>query len=89
MWVYLPPDTAHIGIVSFNLEGYKASELGNILDADFDIAVRTGYHCTPLLHKYLKDTDFAGTVRASIGKFSTKEDVDRLIAAVKELSEEI
>ena len=43
-----------------------------ILDEDYNIAVRTGYHCAPLIHAHLHDEDHAGTVRASIGRFTTE-----------------
>lgn len=87
--LYLPPDLGkHIGIVSFNVEGYTADECGRIFDSDFDIAVRTGYHCAAFIHKYLEDKPYLGTVRASVGWFTSQEDVDRLVEAVRGISEE-
>lgn len=86
--MYLPPNDEHVGIVAFNIKGYKASDVGMILDEDFNIAVRTGYHCAPLVHEHLADTDYAGVVRVSLGRYTTKDDVDRLIMAVQEIGEE-
>ena len=86
---YLPPEDTHIGIVAFNIEGYKAEEVGTILDQDYSIAVRTGYHCAPLIHKHLMDIESGGVVRASVGRYTTRDDVDRLLEAVEELSEEM
>lgn len=74
------------GILAMNIEGYKAADVGMILDEDYDIAVRTGYHCAPLIHKYLKDEDYAGVVRISLGRFNTKEEVDCLVKAVEEIA---
>ena len=85
--LYLPPEDRRIGMVSFNVLGYKSEDIGMILDQDFDIAVRTGYHCAPFIHKYLKDTDFSGVVRVGLGRFSTKENLDELISAIQELCE--
>lgn len=86
--VYVPEDAdKHIGIVSFNIEGYRAEEVGMILDRDYHVCVRTGYHCAPLIHEYLQDESFGGTVRASVGWFNTLEDVKKLIQAVEELVE--
>ena len=52
--LYLPEHLEnHAGIVSFNVEGYQAGEVGMILDQDYHVAVRTGYQCAPLIHKYL------------------------------------
>ncbi|CCZ04215.1 putative cysteine desulfurase family protein [Eubacterium sp. CAG:603] len=84
--LYLPANMHnHIAIVSFNVKGYKADEVGKILDEDFDIAVRTGYHCAPYIHKWLHSEEYAGTVRASIGRYTTEEDIESLIDALEEL----
>lgn len=84
--LYLPNDkTAHASVVSFNLPGYLANEVGLILNEDFDIAVRTGYHCAPFVHALLNTTSTQGTVRASVGYFNTEADIDALIAAANEL----
>lgn len=84
--LYLPGDLKnHTSVVSFNVFGYKSSEVGLILDQDFDIAVRTGYHCAPLIHRLIGTEMTKGTVRASVGFFNTEEDVNQLVAAIKEL----
>lgn len=77
----------HVGIVSFALQDLNSEDVGNILDSEFDIAVRTGYHCAPFIHKYLKDEKSLGTVRIGIGKFTSKEDINSLINALAELEE--
>ena len=86
--LYLPDSDLHRNIVSFNLKSYKSEDLGIILDDDFGIAVRTGYHCAPFIHKWLKDDKNLGTVRVGIGKFNTEDDIDALLDAVREISEE-
>lgn len=73
------------GIVSFNIEGFKADEVGMILDEDYHIAVRTGYQCAPLIHKYLHSGDYGGVVRAGLGRFTTAEELDCLTDAVREI----
>ncbi len=85
--LYLPPKDKHIGMVSFSLAGYKSDDIGMILDEDFDIAVRTGYHCASYIHKYLDDISSNGTVRIGLGKFNTKEDIDTLVEALNSLCE--
>ena len=62
-----------------------ADELGMILDQDFNISVRAGYHCSPLVHELIGSIPKRGTVRASVGFYSTENDVDRLLIALKEL----
>lgn len=78
----------HVGIVSVIIEGVSSEDVGTILDEDFDIAVRTGYHCAPFIHKYLKDAASLGTVRIGISKFTTKEEIDLLIKALGEIVDE-
>ena len=74
-----------IGIVSFIVDGYMSDEVGMILNDEFDIAVRTGFHCAPYIHDYLGDKPSRGTVRIGIGQFNTKEDIDSLIDALSSL----
>lgn len=83
--MYLPPKDQRIGILSFDLDGYKSEDIGMILDEDFDIAVRTGYHCAPFVHDLLGDKKFLGTVRVGIGRYNTKRDIDTLVQAIEEL----
>lgn len=88
--IYVPQNYengSHVGIVSFNVDGYQAADIGMILDEDYHIAVRTGYQCAPLIHKHLEVFDFAGVVRASLGRYTTKEEIDSLVAAVREIVE--
>lgn len=83
---YLPGNLKrHVGIVSFTVDGMSSEDVGTILDEDFDIAVRTGYHCAPFIHKYLKDEGALGTVRIGLGQFTTEQDIDSLISALIEL----
>lgn len=84
---YTPGDrNMHIGILSFVIHGYKSEDVGMILDEDYDIAVRTGYHCAPYIHKYLNDEGYLGTVRVGVSRFNSKEDVKQLINSIKELT---
>ena len=75
----------HIGIVSFVVEGYKSEDVGMILDEDFNIAVRTGYHCAPFIHSHLNDVKYSGTVRVGISQFTKREDIDALVEALSDL----
>lgn len=83
--LYKPVKTEAAGILSLNVEGYQAGEVGTVLDAEHQIAVRTGYHCAPLIHKYLKDEGYGGTVRVSLGRFTTEEELELLAEALEEL----
>lgn len=66
-------------IVSFNLAGVHASDLGTLLDMQ-GIAIRTGHHCCQPLMRKLEVT---ATARASFSVYNTIDEVDALISAVK------
>lgn len=67
------------GVVSFLIGEVHPYDVGVILDK-LGIAVRTGHHCTqPVMDKL----GIPGTVRASIGLYNTKEDVDGLMAGLE------
>ena len=66
-------------VISFNLEGIHPYDVGTILDK-LGIAVRTGHHCAqPVMDFY----GIPGTVRASFSFYNTREEADRLVAAVE------
>lgn len=75
----------HIAVLSIGFEKYVSDDAGTILDGEYDIAVRTGYHCAPLVHDVIGSKRYGGTVRISMGRFTTKEDVDELVAAVRDM----
>lgn len=87
--LYLPSDESnHTSVLSFNVPDYEADEIGVILNEDFDIAVRTGYHCAPFIHSFLNTIETKGTVRVSLGYFNTEEDVTALITAITDIMED-
>ncbi|MNP51783.1 putative cysteine desulfurase [compost metagenome] len=72
------------GIVSFTLDQVESAEIAFRLDREYGIAVRAGFHCTPLAH-YAVRTDKSGAVRASFGVDTTETEVDTLIEAMRQL----
>jgi len=72
------------GIVSFTADWIDSSELAFILDQHFGIAVRAGFHCSPLAHM-TAGTEKTGAVRASVGMFTTDDEVDRFLDAMKQI----
>ncbi len=79
--------TDHIGVISFNIEGFESVDTGTILDGDYDIACRTGLQCAPLVHEQLGTDKVHGTVRIGVGPFNTEEHIDKTVAAVREIAE--
>jgi cysteine desulfurase/selenocysteine lyase len=69
------------GVVAFNVPGVHPHDVAQVLDR-FGIAVRAGHHCTMPLHERL---DLAATARASFSVYTTREDVDALVAGLREV----
>ena len=80
-----PPEAEQAGVVSLNVKGFRANEAAAILDTHHDIAVRAGHHCAALIHRHLKDKSHDGTLRVSVGAFTTKEDLDALLDALRDM----
>lgn len=83
--IYCPDDIETKGIVAFNIEGYTSDEIGKILSSQYDICVRTGYHCAPYIHDFLEDKKYSGCVRVSLSGFNTIDEIDTLINAIEEI----
>ena len=70
-------------VQSFLLRDVHPHDLGTILDHQ-GVAVRTGHHCAmPLMEHY----GLPGTVRASLGLYNNRDDIDRLVAALAKADE--
>ncbi|MGL5330047.1 MAG: aminotransferase class V-fold PLP-dependent enzyme [Peptostreptococcaceae bacterium] len=72
-------------VIALNIEGIDSGEVTFILDSEYDIATRSGIHCSPLAHTTLGTLE-EGVVRFSLGYFNTKEEVDKTIQALKEIA---
>ncbi len=73
-------------VVSINIKDVSSSELAGILDEEFNICTRSGFHCAPLAHKYY-GTYETGMVRFSFGYFNTEEEIMYAVNALREISE--
>ena len=74
-----------IGVISFNVNGKRAEEVGYELDNKYDIMVRTGLHCAPNAHNLIETKD-SGAIRIGIGYFNEKQHIDELVYAIKQIS---
>lgn len=73
-------------VLSLNIKGFEAGDVGTMLDVDYNIAVRTGLQCAPKVHQHIGTADIHGTVRMSVGAFTTEADIDAAITAIKEIA---
>jgi len=78
--IYTPRENSTV-VISFNIEGVHAFDIGQMLDAK-GIAIRTGHHCCqPLMRKLAID----GTCRASLAFYNTREEIDYFIDSMKSI----
>ncbi|MDM9383001.1 cysteine desulfurase [Chlorogloeopsis sp. ULAP01] len=67
-------------LAAFTVAEVHANDLSTLLDQE-GVAIRSGHHCTQPLHRYL---GIAGTARASLSFYNTREEIDVFIKALKE-----
>lgn len=78
--VYGPKDVEKRGgVISFKIDGVHPHDVASIFDT-FGVCIRAGNHCAQPLMRYM---GINSTSRASIYIYNTKEDIDRLLEAVK------
>ena len=69
-------------VLSFLLDGFQPEEVGSALD-QYGIAVRAGHHCAqPILRRF----GLEGTVRASLALYNTRDEIDALVQALRQIS---
>ena len=69
-------------VTAFNHQAYSSNQLAFKLQQEYDIQLRGGLHCAPLLHKSL-ETDKIGMLRISPGYFNTEAEVDEFLSILK------
>ncbi|MEG2541185.1 MAG: aminotransferase class V-fold PLP-dependent enzyme [Clostridia bacterium] len=75
------------GVLSFNLKDIDSSFVAEKLN-EFGIAVRSGLHCAPLVHKFL-GTEKQGAVRVSIGVDNTEKDIFNFAVATEKIAKQM
>lgn len=80
---YCSPNVS--GIVSFAIDGVDSISVSEILNKEYDVAVRGGFHCAPLIHKYL-GTDIDGLVRASFSPQNSLREINYFIKAIEKIA---
>jgi cysteine desulfurase/selenocysteine lyase len=74
-----------VGIVSFNVGEMNPHDVALSLDAEHDIAVRSGHHCALPLMKELFGLP-EGTARASTYLYNTLDEVESFLGAVEDIT---
>ncbi len=81
-----PALVENVGVISFVVDQLDPRITATLLEAHFGIEVRAGLHCAPLIHRSLGTLETGGTVRASIGPFTTAIEVEGLLTALAMLT---
>jgi cysteine desulfurase/selenocysteine lyase len=69
------------GVVAMDIPGVHPHDVAQVLDRT-GVAIRAGHHCTMPLHERL---ELPATARASFNVYTTRADVDALIAGLHEV----
>jgi len=72
-------------ILCFNFRGLPPDDSGYILENSFGVIIRSGLHCAPLIHKFI-GTAPKGCLRMSLSYFTTEDEINIFMEAVKEIS---
>lgn len=81
--LYSRPNPA--GIIAFNIRNLSSNKVSDLLNSEFDIAVRGGFQCAPLTHKFLNTLE-SGIVRVSLAVHNTSSEISFLLNAVEKIS---
>ncbi len=76
---FTPNKENHSAVISFNIKGVHPHDVSSILDSE-GVCIRSGNHCAQPLMRFL---GIDSTCRASFYLYNTKEDVDKLVSAIK------
>jgi selenocysteine lyase/cysteine desulfurase len=77
-------DVRRIGVISINFPDRDVVEVSQILDKEYNIATRAGYHCAYGAHCTI-GSEKEGTLRLSIGAFNTKDDIKNTVYAINKI----
>lgn len=77
----------YVGIVSCLLQGISSDTAGQLF-SERNISVRTGLHCAPLAHQFLK-TYPSGTIRFSVNCFTNSDDFMELQTALNDIADNL
>lgn len=76
------------GIVALNVGDADSAQVADRLAQEFDICVRAGAHCAPLMHRAL-GTERQGAVRFSFSWFNTAAEVEAAVQALASVAREL
>ena len=82
--LYGPSQGTPSGVVSFTVDGFSVADLSYMFRQCYDICLRSGLHCCPLIHEDL-GTAPQGTMRMSFSFLTPWEDLEVFVQALEEI----
>ena len=79
-----PLDRPRTSVISVTSDRRDIAEISALLQERYAIETRVGMHCSPSSHRSL-GTFPGGTLRFSPGPFTTEDEIDRTVRAMKEI----
>ncbi len=80
--LYLAPEGTYQSVISLNVHGVHAHDTADILSQN-NVAVRAGHHCCQVFMRDVLDVN--STIRVSLGIYNDRDDIDKLIEALKKV----
>ena len=74
-------------VISFVIPGISCADAADILTGSYEIILRTGLHCAPEIMREIGAGEGDGTIRLSLSRFTTEQEVEEVLRAVRDLTE--
>ncbi|RMF38999.1 MAG: aminotransferase class V-fold PLP-dependent enzyme [Planctomycetota bacterium] len=75
----------HVPVASILVEGWDVHDLASVLDVNFGIETRAGYHCAAHIHGFLGSAETGGTLRMSTCEATPVQHVDAALQALQSI----
>ena len=85
--LYFDESSFYSGVISFNVKNHSSDEVSNFLNTNYNIYIRSGLHCAPLVHEFLGTLD-SGTCRISLDFKNSKHQIDVFLNAISDFIEQ-
>ncbi len=73
-----------LAIASLSVQNWLAADIAAILDVEFAIETRAGFHCAALIQSFLGDPP-GGTLRISAGPSTTDDEIRLVVQAIQSI----
>ncbi len=75
-----------VGVFSVAIDGFEPAELAAVLEQQFGLLTRPGFHCAPFAHQAIGTFERGGTCRFSTGPFTTLPHIESAAAALRQIA---